>query len=130
VALGVVFLAGPQVRPSATLSSEAQHAGRKAEKSTAGLVRESYLTRKQTLVKRASSRVLNPRRSEAALDDNRLDVHDLSVRHNPATEEGDCHHPKCARPKEFSVAVGVIPPTSRLQGTYPCSVEKIGACVP
>jgi hypothetical protein len=48
-----------------------------------------YLSGKQVLVKRASLRLHNPRHSESAVDDNRLDVNDLSVRNNLAIEDGD-----------------------------------------
>jgi hypothetical protein len=38
----------------------------------------------------------------------RLDVNDLSVRNNLAIEGAGCHHPKCARPKEFPAAVRAV----------------------
>src|SRR6202011_6168168 len=88
VAMGLVFLAEPQVRPPVAFSRAFCHASRKGHGSTAGLVRESYLKRKRIPVKWASQRVLNSRLSRAARDDNPLCVHDLTVSHNPTTETG------------------------------------------
>src|SRR5215469_9216782 len=53
VAMGVVFLAGPQVRLSAAPSDAFGHASHKGHESIAGLVRASYLKPKRISVKRA-----------------------------------------------------------------------------
>src|SRR5467141_1466593 len=50
----LVFLAGPQVRPSRHFRVRRVTPGHKRRESTAGLVRESYLSRKQISGKRAS----------------------------------------------------------------------------
>ena len=87
----LVFLAGPQVR----------------RESTAGLVRESYLKWKQLPVKRTSLRTLIPRPGDASHDNNRLDALILACAIVWRPKRPECHHPKCARPKEFSLVVRV-----------------------
>ena len=87
----LVFLAGPQVR----------------RESTAGLIRESYLKRKQLPVKRTSERTLISRHREAIQDNNRLDALILASAIIRQSRRPECHHPKCARSKEFSLAVRV-----------------------
>src|SRR5271154_1510892 len=86
------FLAGPQAR----------------RESTAGLVRESYLKRKRIPVKRASWRTVISRHNEARQDTNLLDALILACEIIRRSRWPECHHPKCARPKEFWVAVRVV----------------------
>jgi len=101
VAMDVVFLAEPQVRPPVAFSRAFCHASRKGHESTVGLVRESYLKRKRIPVKRASQRLLNSRLSKAARDGNPLCVNDLTVSHNPATETVGVSPPKLRSAKRI-----------------------------
>ena len=125
VSFALVFLAGPQVRPSRHFRVRHVTPCDKRRESTAGLVRESYLSRKQISVKRVCRECAIPdiaSRPATITDWMYMILACAVVRRSKRPE---CHHPKCARPKEFSVVVSEV----SLRFKFQCRSNETGCLV-